>query len=127
MNHAAELPLLVAIPVCLLLLVGAGLALTGSIGLVRLQNFYERLHAPTIGTSCGMSCILLASMLFFSVLQSRLVLHEILIGFLLVVTTPVTLMLVGRAALHRDRLEGNQQVPPSARPDDHAAPARSDG
>jgi len=127
MNHAAELPLLAAIPVAVLLLVGAALALTGSIGLLRLRSFYERLHAPTIGTSCGMSCILLASMLFFSVLQSRLVVHEILIGFLLIVTTPVTLMLVGRAALHRDRLEGSHKVPPSARPEDHAAAPRSDG
>ena len=126
MSHAADLPLLVAIPIALLLLIGAGLALTGSIGLLRLPSFYERLHAPTIGTSCGMGCILLASMLFFSVLHSRLALHEVLIGFLLIVTTPVTLMLVGRAALHRDRLEGSQ-VPPSARPEDHAAGAPSDG
>ncbi|MBC9176035.1 monovalent cation/H(+) antiporter subunit G [Pseudoroseomonas ludipueritiae] len=121
MSHAADLPLLVAIPVALLLLIGAGLALTGSIGLLRLSTFYERLHAPTIGTSCGMGCILLASMLFFSVLQSRLALHEVLIGILLIVTTPVTLMLVGRAALHRDRLEGSRQVPASARPEGHSA------
>lgn len=120
MNHAADLPLVVAIPVALLLLIGAGLALTGSIGLLRLPSFYERLHAPTIGTSCGMSCVLLASMLFFSVLQSRLALHEVLIGILLIITTPVTLMLVSRAALHRDRLEGNQDVPRSARPTDGA-------
>jgi multicomponent K+:H+ antiporter subunit G len=46
------------------------------------------------------------------------VVHEVLIGILIVVTTPVTLMLVGRAALHRDRLENNDAVPHTARPDD---------
>ena len=30
-------------------------------------------------------------------------LHEVLIGFFVTVTTPVTLMLLGRAALYRDR------------------------
>jgi multicomponent K+:H+ antiporter subunit G len=125
MSHAADLPLLVAIPVALLLLLGAALTLTGSIGMLRLPSFYERLHAPTIGTSWGMGCILLASMLFFSVQDGRLALHEVVIGILLIVTTPITLMLVGRAALHRDRLEGNQ-VPSSARPEDHAASAQED-
>ncbi|WP_426959021.1 monovalent cation/H(+) antiporter subunit G [Muricoccus radiodurans] len=105
MSHAADLPLWVAVPVALFLLLGAGLALTGAIGLLSLRSFYDRLHAPTIGTSYGMGFVLLASMLFFSVLQSRLVVHELLIGFFVVITTPVTLMLVGRGALHRDRLE----------------------
>ncbi len=112
MNHAADLPLWAALAVALLLLLGAGLALTGSIGLLRLRSFYERVHAPTLGTTLGIGCILLASMLFFSVLRSRLVLHEVLIGVAVVVTTPVTLMLLSRAALYRDRVEGNEAVPP---------------
>ncbi|WP_159992876.1 monovalent cation/H(+) antiporter subunit G [Roseomonas sp. 18066] len=112
MSGAAELPLFVAIPVAILLVLGAGLSLAGSIGLLRLKSFYERVHAPTIGTSYGLGSVLLASMIFFSVLQTRLVVHEVLIGILVVVTTPVTLMLVTRAALHRDRLEGNPEVPP---------------
>jgi multicomponent K+:H+ antiporter subunit G len=113
MNHAAELPLWAAIPVALLLLIGSGLALTGSIGLLRLKSFYERLHAPTIGTSYGIGCVLVASAIFFSVLQSRLVLHEVLIGIVVIATTPVTLMLLGRAALHRDRLEGTDPTQPA--------------
>jgi multicomponent K+:H+ antiporter subunit G len=114
-NHAADLPPWAALAVALLLLLGAGLALTGSIGLLRLRSFYERVHAPTLGTTLGIGCILLASMLFFSVAQTRLVLHEVLIGALVVVTTPVTLMLLARAALYRDRVEGNEAVPPPPR------------
>lgn len=117
MSQAADLPLWAAIPVALLLLAGAGLTLTGSIGLVRLKTFYERLHAPTLGTSYGAAFILLGSIVFFSVLQSRLTVHELLIGVLLIVTTPVTLMLLGGAALHRDRLEGNDPaIPPEDKP-----------
>ena len=71
MTHAADLPLWAALPVALLLLLGAALALIGSIGLLRLRSFYERMHAPTLGTTLGIGCVLLASMLFFSVLQTR--------------------------------------------------------
>ncbi|HEY4250186.1 MAG TPA: monovalent cation/H(+) antiporter subunit G [Roseomonas sp.] len=112
MTGAADLPLWAAVPVALLLLAGAALALVGSIGLLRMKSFYERVHAPTLGSSLGIGCVLLASMLFFSVLQTRLVIHEVLIGIFVIMTTPVTLMLLARAALYRDRQEGSDQVPP---------------
>ncbi len=97
------LPPSVAIPAALLMLAGAGFTLIGAIGLVRLRTFYERVHAPTLGTSLGMVCILAASMLVFSTLQSRPVLHELAIGLAIVATTPITVMLLARAALFRDR------------------------
>ena len=114
MTHAAELPLWVALPVAVLLVLGSGLALAGSIGLLTLRNFYQRVHAPTLGTTLGIGSVLLASMIFFSVLQTRLVLHELLIAGFMVVTTPVTLMLLTRAALYRDRSEGSVEVPSQA-------------
>jgi multicomponent K+:H+ antiporter subunit G len=40
-----------------------------------------------------------------------LVVHEILIAVFVTLTTPVTLMLVVRAALYRDRAEGSTDVP----------------
>ncbi|AWK88586.1 monovalent cation/H(+) antiporter subunit G [Azospirillum thermophilum] len=114
MTHLAELPSWAALLTALLLLLGAGLALIGSFGLLRFGSFYERIHAPTLGSTLGIGFVLIASMLFFSVLQSRPVLHEVLITALMVVTTPITLMLLARAALYRDRTEGNDDVPPSA-------------
>jgi multicomponent K+:H+ antiporter subunit G len=116
MTNAADLPAWAALPIALLLLLGAGLTLTGSLGLLRLGSFYDRIHAPTLGTTLGIGCVLLASMLFFSVLQTRLMLHELLIAVLMVVTTPVTLMLLARAALYRDRQEGCDEVPPPLPP-----------
>jgi multicomponent K+:H+ antiporter subunit G len=121
MSHAADVPLWAAVPVALMLLLGAGLGLVGSIGLLRLRSFYERVHAPTLGTTLGIGCILLASMLFFSVVQTRAVLHEVLITVFMVLTTPVTLMLLARAALHRDRAEGNPKVPRPLQPQQDGA------
>jgi multicomponent K+:H+ antiporter subunit G len=111
----AEVPLWAAVPIAVLLLVGAGLTLIGSLGLLRLPSFYDRIHAPTLATSWGTAGIVLASMGYFSVLGARPVLHELLIGVFVTVTTPVTLMLLGRAALFRDRSEGRPGVPPRVR------------
>jgi len=92
----------VAVTVAVLLVLGASFALIGSIGLLRLRSFYERLHPPTMGTTAGMGLMLAASMLLFSVLASRPAVHEILIAVFTFVTTPVTYMLLVRAARHRD-------------------------
>jgi multicomponent K+:H+ antiporter subunit G len=110
-THAEDLPAWAALPAALLLVAGAGLALTGSLGLLRLGSFYQRVHAPTLGTTLGIGCILAAWTLFFSAMQARLVLHGILIAVLVAATTPVTLMLLARAALYRDRREGSREVP----------------
>ena len=104
---ARELPAWAALFVALLLLLGTSLTLTGSLGLLRLGNFYQRVHAPTLGATLGAGCVLIASMIFFSVLQTRPVVHEVLITVFATVTTPVTLMVLVRAAIHRDRWEGN--------------------
>lgn len=113
---AIDIPLWAAICIAVFLLVGAGLALVGAIGFLRLPTFYERIHAPTLGTSWGIGGIMVASMLFFSLASSRLVVHELLIGLFVTVTTPVTLMLLARAAIHRDRVENNKRAPPKRRP-----------
>lgn len=105
MYYAVDLPVWAAVAVAFFLLSGALLAFIGAVGFVRLPTFYERIHAPTLGTSGGIGGVMLASMIFFSVSSSRPVLHEILIGIFVTVTTPITFMLLARAALHRDRVE----------------------
>lgn len=111
MTHADALPAWAAVLVSLFLLGGAALTLIGAIGAVKFESFFERIHAPTLATSFGAGGILLASMIFFSVLESRPVLHEVLIFVFVTLTTPVTLMLLARAALFRDRIEGDASVP----------------
>lgn len=111
MMQAPELPAWAAIIVGLLVLGGAAIALVGALGLVRLPSFYARVHATTLGATSGMAAILIASMLCFSIVQTRPVVHEILIALFVTLTTPVTLILLARAAIYRDRSEKMSQVP----------------
>lgn len=105
MNAAADLPLLSAILTGTLLIVGAAITLIGSLGLLRFRNFYQRVHPPTLGTTLGTVCISIASMINFSNLGTRPVLHEVLIVICVIVTTPITLMILVRAAVLRDESE----------------------
>ncbi|KSV78675.1 MULTISPECIES: monovalent cation/H(+) antiporter subunit G [Ensifer] len=116
MSHLTDLPVWAAVLVCGLTVLGAAVALIGSVGLLRFTSFYERLHAPTLATSGGVLMICAASIICFAVLQSRWVFHEILIIVFVVATTPVTLMLLGQAALYRDRVEEKRGVPLKQRP-----------
>jgi multicomponent K+:H+ antiporter subunit G len=111
MNAAGTLPAWAALLIALLVLIGAAVTLIGSLGLLRLGNFYARVHAPTLGTTLGVGSILAGSALCFSVLEARPVVHEVLIAVFVTLTTPVTLLLVVRAALYRDRTEGSRDVP----------------
>lgn len=117
MIHAAEIPVWAAIIISTLLVGGAFLTLVGCIGLVRFKTFYERVHAPTIGSSFGAGGILIASVIFFSILQSKPILHEVMIAVFVVITTPVTLMLLSRAVIHRDRTQDSSELPSSSDPD----------
>lgn len=133
MTPLDTLPLWLALPVAALLVIGSTLTFLGALGLVQLKSFYDRIHAPTLGTSWGTAGILLASICAYSWGAGRPILHELVIGAFVMITTPVTLMLLGRAALHRDRIEGQSGMPvwpparssatPEAAPDPDSSPA----
>jgi multicomponent K+:H+ antiporter subunit G len=97
-----------------LVLAGALLAFLGSLGLLRMKTFFERVHPPTMGTTLGTALVLAGSMLYFTALD-RLVLHEILIGVFMILSTPVTYVLLGRAALRREHQDPEAEARP-ARP-----------
>ena len=97
--------------IAIIVLAGALVTLIGTVGLVRWASFYQRVHAPTLGSSLGAALILVASSLHSSFALGRPILHEVLVLIFILVTTPVTLMLLARAALYRDRSEGNPEVP----------------
>jgi multicomponent K+:H+ antiporter subunit G len=98
-----DVPLWAEIVAAALLVSGGLLVALGSFGLLRLKDFFQRMHPPTMGTTLGAGCVLIASMLVSSVLQGRLVVHEILITVLIVMTAPVSAMLLARAAIYRGR------------------------
>ena len=89
--------------VAFFLIAGGLITLIGTVGLLRLRSFFQRIHGPTMGNTTGAICILNASMLYFSVKAGKPQLHEVLITLFLLMTTPVTNMLLARAALHRQR------------------------
>ncbi|HLX30918.1 MAG TPA: monovalent cation/H(+) antiporter subunit G [Casimicrobiaceae bacterium] len=108
MSDFAGLSPLVAALVGLLAILGAALALIGSFGLLRLPTFYQRVHPPTMGTTGGVGLTLIASMLLFSALEARPVLHELVIAVFTFITTPVTYVLLMRAAVHRNGKRGGR-------------------
>jgi multicomponent K+:H+ antiporter subunit G len=116
MSAVGDVPAWAALLTAVLVLLGGGLTLIGALGLLRLGSFYERVHAPTLGTTLGTGCIVAASMIHFSVLEARLVLDAVLIAFFVTVTTPVSLMVLVRAALFRDRSENADGIPGRNRP-----------
>ena len=111
MNAAGEISALPAILTAVLLVSGASITLIGSLGLLRLRRFYERVHAPTLGTTLGTASIAMASMIYFSALGTPPVLHELLIIIFVTVTTPISLMVLVNAALLRDESEKKETSP----------------
>ena len=100
---AESIPLWVSVPAAVLLIIGGLLTLIGAVGLLRLRNFYARMHPPTMGMTLGTGTVLIASMLVSSVALDRLVIHEIVIALFIVMTAPVTAILLMQAARRRSR------------------------
>ncbi|APC18658.1 Na+/H+ antiporter subunit G [Pseudomonas frederiksbergensis] len=107
MNELGQLSLWVEIPVAILLVVSSLCALIGAIGLLRLKDYFRRMHPPALASTLGAWCVALASIVYFSALNASPVLHAWLIPILLSITMPVTTLLLARAALFRKRMAGD--------------------
>lgn len=92
-----------------LLLVAAFFLLVGSIGLVRLQDAFMRLHAPTKSSTLGVGGVLVASLLL-GWAEGRPGMAELLITLFVFVTAPVSAMVLAQASLHL-RLPSRAPVP----------------
>ncbi|WP_028623085.1 Na+/H+ antiporter subunit G [Pseudomonas sp. Ant30-3] len=103
----AELSMWVEVSVAILLVLSSLFALLGAVGLLRLKDFFQRMHPPALATTLGAWCVALASIIYFSALKSAPVLHAWLIPILLAITVPVTTLLLARAALFRKRMAGD--------------------
>jgi multicomponent K+:H+ antiporter subunit G len=105
--------LLIEIGIALLIVIGAAFTCLGSFALLRLRDFYSRLHGPTKATTLGVGSLLVASTLFFSWQEPGISLHEILVAVFLFITAPVGAHLMAKAALHL-RVRGDSGLPPDA-------------
>lgn len=82
------------------LILGGLFVLVGSIGLLRLQDLYVRLHAPTKATTLGLGGILIGSMIHMYFTRGHVGINELLITLFLVITAPVTAHILAKAAMH---------------------------
>ena len=107
-----DLPLWAQILVAALVFSGALIALMGSLGLLRLESYFERVHAPSIIATMGCWLIMHATWIYFSVSGQGFVMHSVLIAIFVAVTVPITTIFLMRAALFRSRRSG-EDVPPT--------------
>lgn len=97
-----EFPLWLSVIVSLLIVLSGIITLVGTLGLVRLKHFYSRMHAPTLGNTLGVFCLLVACTLVASVSAKQLLIYPLIISVLLIITSPVTAILLMRAAIKRE-------------------------
>ena len=107
------LTLLAEILVALLIVIGSAFALIGSFGLVKLPDLVTRLHGPTKATTVGVGAVLIASMVYFTVLEANFSFHELVITLFLFLTAPLTANFVAKAYMHRHIRHGD--LPPTHR------------
>ncbi|PID50156.1 MAG: Na+/H+ antiporter subunit G [Proteobacteria bacterium] len=86
--------------VAFLVLLGAVFTFLGSLALVKLPDFFMRLHGPTKASTLGIGAILLASALYFTLLTDTPGVHEVLVTVFLFITAPVSAHMMAKAALH---------------------------
>lgn len=115
------LPLWAELVIAALLVLSGVFVLISAAGLVLLKHFFVRMHPPALAYTLGTWCVALASVLYFSLLESRLMLHPLVITILLAISVPVTTLLLSRVALFRRRVAGIEGTPPPLSP--RATPA----
>jgi multicomponent Na+:H+ antiporter subunit G len=81
------------------LALGSFFCVVGGLGLVRMPDFYTRMHAASVTDTVGAGFLLLGMMLFagFSLVTVKLV----IVGFLIFFTSPTATHALAKAGLHR--------------------------
>ncbi len=111
-----------------LLLFGCFFILVGALGLVRLSDFFKRLHAPTKSSTLGVGCVLVCSVAYHIFLGEDPQPRELLITVFLFITAPISAHMMAKAALSL-MMESRPEVPgdDSARKEQLPPPEGGDG
>ena len=88
-----------AILLVLLLAVGSFFILVGTFSLVKLSEFFKRLHGPTKASTLGVGCVLVCSVAYHIFLGEDPQPRELLITAFLFITAPISAHLMAKAAL----------------------------
>ena len=102
--------MLLEIALVALLAVASFFILVGSFGLVKLGDFFKRLHGPTKASTLGVGCVLLASIGYHALLGEGLQLRELLITVFVFITAPISAHMMAKAALSL-MMESRPQLP----------------
>ena len=92
---------------------GALAALIGSFGVLRLRSFFQRVHAPTLGSTLGTWSLTLATVVQASFEHGQVYVHALLIAVFIALTSPVTTVFLMRAAVFRGRQRGTEIPEPT--------------
>ena len=92
---------IVEIFLAVLLVIGGIFAVIGSYGLLKLPQMMQRLHAPTKASTIGVGTALIASMIYFWVIDGKPSWHELLITLFMFLTAPITANFIAKAQMHR--------------------------
>ena len=99
----------------MLLLASGGVALVAALGLLRLPDFFLRMHPPALASTLAAWCVTLRLDRLLQRARGGLALHAWLIIILLSITVPVTTIVLARAALFRRRQAGDPLPAPLQR------------
>ena len=120
--------MLLEILIVAMLAIGCFFMLVGSLGLVKLSEFYKRLHGPTKASTLGVGCLLVASVGYHAFIGSDPQPRELLITAFLFITAPISAHMMAKAALslmmdERPRLPDGDSgkiegLPPPAKAED---------
>ena len=82
--------MLVEILISAFLVIAGIFGIVGSLGMIKLQETMQRLHAPTKATTLGVGGVLIASMLYFGLVKGEFSFHELMITLFLFITAPIS-------------------------------------
>lgn len=83
-----------------LLVIGGIFGLVGSIGLLKLRDQMQRLHAPTKASTVGVGTALIASMLHGLLIGTGFSWQELLVMIFIFLTAPITANYLSKTHLH---------------------------
>lgn len=101
-----DIPLWAQILIAVLLLTSALFTLIASLGLMRFDNFFLRMHPTALVYTLGVWCVCGAALIFFMLVDHRPAPYVWLIVILLAITIPITTVVLARAVLFRIRHAG---------------------
>lgn len=119
--------LFMEILISVLIVAGSGFALIAALGVLRMPDFYMRMHAATKAGAFGALLLLLAAALYFGSLRAVLTSLAVIVFFY--ITTPVAAQTLAESAYRRgielwdrsrvDRLKESGEIPPAEDSDKH--------